>query len=350
MRKRLRKQGVKLEWSGAHCLRHACAGQLLDAGFTLKQIADQLGLTAAIGHTRLGKLALFLVLVVTVLTVFVTWPQALFMHSMIAAHDDPLFSMWRLAWVAHALVTDPRHLFDGNIFYPARNTLAFSDAMMVEALLAAPLFWLGVSPVLIYNILLLGGIAASGVAMFVLARHLLGGDGPAVVSAAIFTMAPYRIEHYMHLELQWAMWVPLTLWAIHRAIEERSWRHGMLGGLFLWLQILSSIYYGVFLAACSFEYHGPKGHLGFAPRLTPENFRAPFTTAEGWGTFDQSRLFLIRGEKRKKIFDTKADSFSITSGIATVARIEGKWFRLNQACHTPPRCLFNALGSRRTIW
>ena len=45
--------------------------------------------------------------------------------------------------------------------------------------------------------------------------------------------------------------------------------------------------YGVFIAACGFEYHGPKGHLGFAPRLTPENFRAPFTTAEGWGTFAQ---------------------------------------------------------------
>lgn len=41
--RRLVGQGVKLDRLGAHCLRHACAGQLLDAGFTMKQIADHLG-------------------------------------------------------------------------------------------------------------------------------------------------------------------------------------------------------------------------------------------------------------------------------------------------------------------
>jgi hypothetical protein len=45
--------------------------------------------------------------------------------------------------------------------------------------------------------------------------------------------------------------------------------------------------YGVYLAACGYEYHGPQGHLGFAPRLTPDNFRAAFTAAEGWGTFSR---------------------------------------------------------------
>jgi hypothetical protein len=47
--------------------------------------------------------------------------------------------------------------------------------------------------------------------------------------------------------------------------------------------------YGVFLAACGCEYHGPKGRLGFDPRLSPEDFRAAFTAAEGWGTFAQKR-------------------------------------------------------------
>jgi len=47
--------------------------------------------------------------------------------------------------------------------------------------------------------------------------------------------------------------------------------------------------HGTFISACGFTYHGPKGHIGFAPRIKPENFKAPFTVAEGWGTYSQQR-------------------------------------------------------------
>ena len=47
--------------------------------------------------------------------------------------------------------------------------------------------------------------------------------------------------------------------------------------------------HGTFISACGFTYHGPKGYIGFAPRLTPENFKAPFTVADGWGSYSQQR-------------------------------------------------------------
>ncbi len=47
--------------------------------------------------------------------------------------------------------------------------------------------------------------------------------------------------------------------------------------------------YGVFQAVCGFNCHGPSGAIEFAPRLSPEDFKAPFTTATGWGAFTQRR-------------------------------------------------------------
>ena len=47
--------------------------------------------------------------------------------------------------------------------------------------------------------------------------------------------------------------------------------------------------YGSFVSICGYEHHGPNGHLGFAPRLTPTDFQAAFTSAEGLGTFAQKK-------------------------------------------------------------
>jgi non-lysosomal glucosylceramidase len=47
--------------------------------------------------------------------------------------------------------------------------------------------------------------------------------------------------------------------------------------------------WGVFLGLCAYEYHGPKGRIGFNPGINTDNFRSAFTTAEGWGTLWQKR-------------------------------------------------------------
>lgn len=47
--------------------------------------------------------------------------------------------------------------------------------------------------------------------------------------------------------------------------------------------------YGTFINACGFEYHGPKGYIRFAPKLSADNFKAAFTAAEAWGQFSQRR-------------------------------------------------------------
>lgn len=82
--------------------------------------------------------------------------------------------------------------------------------------------------------------------------------------------------------------------------------------------------YGVFVAACGYEHHGPNGHLGFAPRLSPENFKAAFTSCEGWGSFAQraaggglqAEIELKAGQLRLKTL-----ALSLPNGTAKTAKV-----------------------------
>ena len=183
-----------------------------------------------------------------------TWPLAPDLSTRVIAHFDPPFSAWRLARVVHN-VSQGHPLFEGEIFWPARQTLAYSDAMLAQAALAAPLLAIGLTPLAVLNVLTLAGVAGSAAAAYVLARRLTGHTGGALVAGLVFAFAPYRRDHLQHLELQWALWTPLALWAWHRALDGGRARDGLLCAAFILLQLLSCIYYGVVPR----RHHG--GHL-----------------------------------------------------------------------------------------
>jgi hypothetical protein len=191
-------------------------------------------------------LALTLALFV-VLTAVMTWPQVLRMTDGVHDPGDPLMVTWVLGWVAHQLPRAPAHIFDANIFFPERNTLAYSEVLLVPGLFAAPLHWLGVSPILIYNLVLLSGFAISGVGVALLVRRLTGNDGAAILAGIIFAFPPYRMDHYAHLQLQQTQFIPLTLWGFHRLLDSGRLRDGVLFGVCAACQMLSCVYYGIFL-------------------------------------------------------------------------------------------------------
>jgi hypothetical protein len=187
--------------------------------------------------------------VLSVLAVALTWPQAAHLGTRVAAHFDAPFSIWRLAWFAHQLPRAPLELLNANIFYPTTGTFTHSDPTLLEAIVAAPLFWLGVPPVIIYNLLVLASFPLVGVGMYWLARRLGCSRGAALIGAAIYAFVPYRFEHYFHLELLWAAWIPWSLAALHALVREPGWKSGLILGVVVTLQIAASMYYGLFLIA-----------------------------------------------------------------------------------------------------
>ena len=189
------------------------------------------------------------------LTIAMTWPQARYLSTRVVDVDDTLLSIWRLSWIAHILPHSPADLFNGNIFYPERRTLAYTDAVLLQGFTGAPLIWSGVSRVTTYNLLQLLSIALSGWAMWRLAFHLTGDAISSLLAGIVFAFVPYRFDHFSHLELQATIFLPLTLLFFDRALSRGSSAESSGAKADAWwtmgafvLQVYSCIYYAIFLA------------------------------------------------------------------------------------------------------
>jgi hypothetical protein len=192
----------------------------------------------------IGTFALF-----TVLTAVMTYPQLRHMRDAVHDPGDPFLNLWALSWVAHQLPIAPAHLFDANIFAPERWTLAYSETLLAPAVVAAPLLWMGISRILVYNLVFVSGFILSGVGTALLVRDLTRSPGAAIVAGVIFAYLPFRFDHYPQLQLQQAEWIPLALWAFHRVMKTGRLRDALWLGVFVAGQILSCMYYGVYLAS-----------------------------------------------------------------------------------------------------
>jgi hypothetical protein len=195
--------------------------------------------------SRSFLLAVFILL--SLLTALMTYPQVFHMRDGVNDSGDPLLNTWAMAWVAHQMPIAPARLFDANIFYPQRHTLAFSETLLLPAVVLAPVQWAGGGSIFVYNLALIGALVLSGVGIALLVSELTGRAEAAIVSAIIFAFLPFRFDHYSHLQLQQTEFIPLALWALHRVVRTARRADVVKLGVFAACQFLSCVYFGVFL-------------------------------------------------------------------------------------------------------
>jgi len=210
----------------------------------------------------LASLALFILLAVVH-----TWPLAT-APGRLSRNDtaDTVHHEWILAWDAHQLARDPLHLFDANIFYPERDTLAYSDHLLVQALMAAPLLWSGASPVLAYNLLLIGGLALTGWTTSLVIGRWTGNRLAGILSGSLMAFNAMTLTRFAEIQDQHLEFFPLALFALDRLLSTPRLKHAFeLAGWFV-LQALTCGYLLVFtslsvvaaIAARPADWTGPR--------------------------------------------------------------------------------------------
>jgi hypothetical protein len=165
------------------------------------------------------------------LAVITSWPLILHMPSRIAPDlGDPVRTAWEVAWVGHAIVHQPLHLFDANVFYPHKLSLAFSDSLLGYG--PAGLFGSGTVAALVrYNLLFLFAWTLPFLGAYLLARELGLGRFGAAAAGAAFAYAPYRVTEAGHLHVISSGGIPLALFLLLRGYRRGSRRLVLAGWL-----------------------------------------------------------------------------------------------------------------------
>jgi hypothetical protein len=156
------------------------------------------------------------------LAILTTWPLVMHMSTRIAPDlGDPVRTAWEVAWVGHALLHSPLHVFDSNAFYPHPLSLAFSDSLLGYG----PTALVGsgtVAALVRYNLLFLLAWSLCFMGAWLLARELGTGRVGAAVAGAAFAYAPYRVTEAGHLHVISGGGIPLSLFLLLRGYRRGS--------------------------------------------------------------------------------------------------------------------------------
>lgn len=181
------------------------------------------------------------------LAVVHTWPLAS-APGLLSRNDSPdtVLHEWILEWIAHEGPRDPLHLFDANIFYPERHTLAYSDHLIVQGTMGAPLIWIGASPVVAYNVVLLAGFALTGWSACLLMRRWTGSWLAGVLTGSLTAFNALTLTRLPQIQDQHLEFFPFALFALDQLVRVPRLRHAIALAMWYVLQALTSGYIMVF--------------------------------------------------------------------------------------------------------
>lgn len=186
-----------------------------------------------------------------VLTLVAAWPLSRHPGSLgfpLGADTDLV--VWILGWDAHAFLHQPFSIFDANIYYPERHTLAFAENLLGSALISSPVIWISGNPVLGLNIVMLITCALCGLGAYYLGRRVGMTALGALLTGTIFAFAPPHFGRLSQPHLNAVQWLPFTLASLHAYLDGGRRRNLWLAVAFFTLQALASGHGAVYATLC----------------------------------------------------------------------------------------------------
>jgi len=148
---------------------------------------------------------------------------------------DSMFNAWTLARDQHCILRDgcPNYI-NGNIFYPNKYSMVYSETQLSAGLLTLPFYLINQNPIFSNNVWTIISIFFAGFFMYLLIKYISkGNEFYSALAGLAFAFGPPIIGEYTHLQNLSIFYLPLIVLFIMKYLD--FFKRKYLVGLFITL-------------------------------------------------------------------------------------------------------------------
>lgn len=181
------------------------------------------------------------------LAVYITYPLIFHLGDYVTGFGDELFIAWNHNWVIHALFTDPLNIFNANIYFPYKNTLAFSEPFFTSSILSIIPVLLIRQPIAAVNFIFISSIMLTGFAVYLLCLNLTKNHLASLICAFLLIFSPAFLDKKTHLQVIALEHIPFSILFTFLYLKKQRFVYLIFSALFFLLQMYNSFMPGYFL-------------------------------------------------------------------------------------------------------
>ncbi len=186
-------------------------------------------------------------LIFLISAVYITYPLIFNLGKFITGFGDQYLEAYVMNWVVHSLFTNPLGIFEGSIYYPYLNPIAYSETFITSSVLGIIPLVLFKEPIAIVNFTLLSSIFMVGFFTFVLAFYLTKNFWASLISGLLLIFSPVLLDKKTHIQILSIQWIPISILFFIYFTKTFKSRYLFLSLLFFLLQIYNSFLPAYFL-------------------------------------------------------------------------------------------------------
>jgi len=189
------------------------------------------------------KLATFFapIVIIFIVSIYSLWPLISHPGTRLPNNGDDLLITWIINDNIHKIPHDLGNIFNGNIYFPYKNTKVYSELFLPSALLAYVPVKLSGLPVLAYNSNLLMGQFLTMLVVFLWLLEMSKDKTTSLLGAVALGLSEIRFHYIAQLQMWQMQWWLMAAWMIWKYATYRKRKYLIVAFLFTLIQFWESL-------------------------------------------------------------------------------------------------------------